>query len=749
VDAKGTRLVHWTKHRAAYTAIAVAVAGCGRVANDSTNNAAPHPGGVGADGSVGMTNTFVDTISQHNVDKLDLLFMIQNSRSMADMQEVLKDAVPDLMLRLVSPNCMAPGGMPDRASMFADPSEPCPVGDSREFIPIRSIHVGVITSSLGGSAACQGADGAGIEQEEADDHGHLVATRPRFAAVMQPNSGGQPPDPGGFLDWNPDVNMGEQVAPFVTTFRAMTIGAGELGCDVPSQLESIYRFLVDPAPPLSIATQPCPGSSQPCAVPVGIDSALLAQRKAFLRPDSLVAVVLIGDGNDRSIREPGTDLLYPTQRYVNALSQPRICTSRPDLDPDPSSCPDLDGDHQPDVVANPLFQDPEGQSGVLRSSSLVYLAGIVGVPRQDIQAVADSNGNPYSAVELDAELHYKSAQELTADHTWATILGTEHPTNNGPPILPTDALMVESTTPRVGFDGETPPKPLAAPNAGYLANPVNGHERGNTGQSAVEYACIFHTPASRDCALVAQLPGPPQGCDCKTLVPGDNNPLCQTPAGAFTTTQAFAKAYPGLRELTVLRDLGDNAIVASICARNLIDPMAQDYGYRAALDAIVERLKDGLTGRCLPVPLRPVPDPKHAGKIVVPCTVTEARPNPLGSLGCDPNRGRTDLDPKEVAPALAELKAKGVCDVGGSPPCSSYSVCQLQEAGTGCHTDENATAPSAPGWCYVDPANNPNDNPTLVEKCPKDQPRMLRFVDPENATPANDATVIIRCSGAE
>src|SRR5262252_3508608 len=52
------------------------------------------------------TNIFVDAIVQKSVDKIDLLFMIDNSISMADKQAVLKDAVPDLVQRLVSPNCV-------------------------------------------------------------------------------------------------------------------------------------------------------------------------------------------------------------------------------------------------------------------------------------------------------------------------------------------------------------------------------------------------------------------------------------------------------------------------------------------------------------------------------------------------------------------------------------------------------------------------------------------------------------------
>src|SRR5581483_6230152 len=47
------------------------------------------------------TNIFVDQIQQKSVDKIDLLFMVDNSISMADKQVVLQAAVPDLVQRLV------------------------------------------------------------------------------------------------------------------------------------------------------------------------------------------------------------------------------------------------------------------------------------------------------------------------------------------------------------------------------------------------------------------------------------------------------------------------------------------------------------------------------------------------------------------------------------------------------------------------------------------------------------------------
>src|SRR6185295_15124440 len=69
------------------------------------------------------TNIFVDAIQQKSVDKIDLLFMIDNSISMADKQSVLREAVPDLVQRLVSPNCVDGDGK--RGTTPEDPDGPC------------------------------------------------------------------------------------------------------------------------------------------------------------------------------------------------------------------------------------------------------------------------------------------------------------------------------------------------------------------------------------------------------------------------------------------------------------------------------------------------------------------------------------------------------------------------------------------------------------------------------------------------
>ena len=64
--------------------------------------------------------------------------------------------------------------------------------------------------------------------------------------------------------------------------------------------------------------------------------------------------------------------------------------------------------------------------------------------------------------------------------------------------------------------------------------------------------------------------------------------------------QVHGKAYPTRRELMVARELGDQAVVASLCPKQLTAPDGDDYGYRPAVRAITNRLEDELTASCLP-----------------------------------------------------------------------------------------------------------------------------------------------------
>src|SRR6202042_3292824 len=80
------------------------------------------------------------------VNKIDLLFDIDNSASMGDKQAYLAQAIPDLIARLVTPNCVDSGG--NATGVAADINGNCSVG-TVEFPPVHDMHIGIVTSALG------------------------------------------------------------------------------------------------------------------------------------------------------------------------------------------------------------------------------------------------------------------------------------------------------------------------------------------------------------------------------------------------------------------------------------------------------------------------------------------------------------------------------------------------------------------------------------------------------------------------
>jgi hypothetical protein len=99
------------------------------------------------------SNLFVAPIHNEVINKIDLLFMIDNSSSMGDKQKLLAQAVPQLVDRLVVPRCVGEHGETHTRTNL---TEACPENTSPEFRAVRDIHVAVITSSLGSHGARDG-----------------------------------------------------------------------------------------------------------------------------------------------------------------------------------------------------------------------------------------------------------------------------------------------------------------------------------------------------------------------------------------------------------------------------------------------------------------------------------------------------------------------------------------------------------------------------------------------------------------
>jgi hypothetical protein len=534
--------------------------------------------------------------------KVDVLFVVDNSPNTDAAHDMLAASVGYLVDRFTHPACV--NGLGNVVATTPDSAVPCPVG-MREFTPRTDVHVAVISTSLGG----HGADICSPQNPGWDptqnDSGHLLARAPGAGAV--PTYQNQ-----GFLAWDPAQKLsppGEgDPAALTAKLSDLVQGTGTSGCGFESQLESMYRFLVDPEPYSAIPV--VDGK----ATPTGIDSSLLQQRADFLRPDSALLVVLVTDENDCSTRDGGqyyfssqaSDPGDPNKSFHLPRAR-AACAGNPD-DPccascgqaTPSGClptsadaacnaPPFSAEEDPinlrcfdqkrrfgidflqpierytkglteasvslrdgSIVDNPLFAGN-------RSPQLVMLTGIVGVPWQDIakEPKAIATG-------------FKTASEMD----WGTILAD--PTTGAPPA---DPLMIESIDARTGANPATGAA-LAPPGSGPLANPINGHERAIPQRDDLQYACVYPRLTPKACTLPA--------CDCSQ--PADN-PICQGPDGAYSTTETFGKAVPGVRELRLLRSLGEQAAVASVCAASASAPASSTFAYKPGIDAALRLLR--------------------------------------------------------------------------------------------------------------------------------------------------------------
>ena len=768
------------------------------------------------------------------VDKIDILFMIDNSASMADKQKILAAAVPDLVERLTNPVCV------DRVSRAyvgtVNPGESCNdsyAGSEREFDPIGDIHIGVITSSIGGHGAdsCSNVPTQNWNPRQ-EDMAHLI-TRGKDdagATIEVDTYQGQ-----GFLNWDPNQKAepvpGENnVANLKKNFTYMVRGADQDGCGFEANLEAWRRFLVDPAPYEKMIPAPCydGDTSNQCRTKDGLDQVVLTQRKDFLRKDSLLAVIMLTDENDCSViddrqfflalqaldgtgsfhlahgtnaclddpwdtnckscwevnaadfpecatgwgdaekddtlnlrcfnqkRRFGIDFLYPVRRYIDALSESKL----------------------DDGTLNPVFcQDYADEertecAEVLRDRSLVFLAGIVGVPWQDLARNPNDLNEGYRPVEqLSWTPQTFTDNDLTPPNglpdgktLWNMILGEvdESPGTDGngdgviagtyknsngdvvpeknarygsivPTVDPLDPVMKESVDPRTGVQPITGVE-LAAPGSG-AGHPVNAAEWNINARNDLQYACVFDLGdfGPIDCTL----PENAFGCDCNQ---SPENPLCWN-GSSYGTQQYRAKAYPGRRQLAVLKGMDSQAIVASVCPANMSNNAASDFGYRPAIGAIVERLKAALQGTCWNQELTIADDG------TVACVVLEATKGDVDGDGnalctpCESSDGaRTEASDQQKRalqgdPVFKENGLNCVCQINQAAPGDALNACVTQEV-----------VNNVAGWCYIDPSQRTEHNADIVASCPAGNKRLIRFVG--NNIPAAGSLTFLQCVGA-
>jgi hypothetical protein len=310
--------------------------------------------------------------------------------------------------------------------------------------------------------------------------------------------------------------------------------------------------------------------------------------------------------------------------------------------------------------------------------------------------------------------------------------------------------MHESIGPRVGSNPllGVPIAPATSQNP--EENPINGHEQNVPGFDDLQYACTFELLTPRTCT-----PENSDTCDCNTDEQVNNRPLCEYPNGPNTQgIQRYAKAYPGLRHLEVLKGVGNNGIVASICpkytapAAGLRPETDPSYGYNPAVQSILEVFGKRLGGQCLPRKLAPDAEPGSPTFGQVPCSVIEAVQTGGGECFCDTSKGRSPVDSADLERSVRqELAEHDKCGEGTGVRCSDYCQCKVEqlEGAELVACQEGSKDPNLYGYCYID-ADQGIGNPALVEGCEPTKRRLLRWVG--DGLPANGSTMMLACFGA-
>lgn len=502
--------------------------------------------------------------------KVDILLVVDNSASMADKARLLAQSLPSLVKRVSATN---------------------------------DVHLGVISSSLGsvGGDVCPDIGNTNMRA-------HL-STRGEDGAPL-------PSASKGFLTYGP----GGSVDAFAADAQSLVRGVGETGCGLEAQLEAAYRFLVQPDPYEKVTLD-----AYNTARLDGIDGELLAQRAAFLRPDSLVLVLMITDEDDsipdpRAIggqgwafaanQFPGSTVIRADGRTTTAPRGSSTCATDPaspdctscgfaaTCDRSKESCQKLKAD--PECQKNNGYWGPtEDQLGV-RFHRMKERFGID--PQYPVTRYA--YGFTRSRVPNVAEEHEE--KKLQDGRREIGPYGEKTPTCVNPlfaaklPTNPGDELcnLEFGTRGRdlvvFGLIGGVPPSLvsgapqwtsiLGASPEGFDYSGIDPHMIQSTkarpglpgnaplGDNGTDPVHGREWETKNDdlqfaCTFALATPrtctSQDPSCDCAR---GTTPPLCSGQG-----TQVRGKAYPTVRELRVAKALGDRAVVGSICEGSSYD----------------------------------------------------------------------------------------------------------------------------------------------------------------------------------
>lgn len=479
--------------------------------------------------------------------KVDLLFVVDDSGGMAGARAHFRESAAAIVDHLIRPRCVSDEDPPRPTGPALDGA--CASG-RLELPPVRDLHVGVVTTSLG----ARGGDLCAYP--EADGRGRLRRAAGAGADFSSWQAAGDPEAMGNAL-------------------RATLDALPSNGCGHEATLEGWYRFLVQPDPYAEVVAL---GGGR--AALDGVDAEVLRQRRAFLRPDSLVLIVLVTNENDASLDPEAFGGRAP--RFlagVRVKGGTSACAASPwsigcmscflDAAQGDPACADV-----LPAAADPLelrFFEPRRRFGVdPRFPVARYVAGLSDPRVPDRHGEHPSGAfdyvgepscrNPLFAAALPGgageELCRRARGPRRKEHVLFALVGG----------VPPDLLRVTPDDPESPFRSEL--------GDGWVKL---------VGRAPERYDFTGSDPRMRE-VMVAGEPEP-------TL-----QAACDVPSGGAVGSEAGG-GFPPLQQLAVARGLGDRGVVGSVCPGSGDAWPPSPAALSPTTDAIVARaarvLRDG------------------------------------------------------------------------------------------------------------------------------------------------------------
>jgi hypothetical protein len=265
-------------------------------------SACPHPELASLDPCT-VSGVNLETAND-SVDEVDLLFMVDNSSSMAEEQVKLASKLSQLVLVLTSG---------DREAGKAAPRD----YPERFFPKARSLHLGIVTSDLGRPPGTKAVGTCGVDGGGATGNGRLQNSTAQAERGIRNDVKGAsvqlvPPDPSCAVQVPTYIDFGSEAAPYtdprVAAAHFQCIAkVGIAGCGIEQQIAASYKALA-------------PSTEQIFAGP---DRGGKGDREnaGFLRPNSVLAVLMVSDEDDCSITDTPFGAAMFTEGTVNTHCQ--------------------------------------------------------------------------------------------------------------------------------------------------------------------------------------------------------------------------------------------------------------------------------------------------------------------------------------------------------------------------------------------------------------------------------------------